>query len=71
MNQILDYMRANLRNIRKTWGEASPQYQSAIEMMGKALMENARRLEFAEAGLELEELMGKMKLLEDEKEAVN
>ncbi len=60
MNQVLDYIRSNLRNILSTWGERSPQYESAVEIMGRALIENARRLEFEDA--ELEELMGKMRL---------
>jgi uncharacterized protein YukE len=62
MSQLLDYIRANLRNIRRTWGEASPQYESAVEIMERALTENARRLDFGE--VELEELMGKLKLEE-------
>jgi uncharacterized protein YukE len=62
MNQLLDYIRANLRNIRRTWGEASPQYESAVGIMERALTENARRLELGE--VELDELMGKMKLEE-------
>lgn len=60
MNQILDYIRTNLRNVRNTWGESSPQYQSAVEIMERALTDNAKRLSFKDS--ELEELMDKMKL---------
>jgi len=62
MNQLLDHIRANLRNIRRTWGEPSPQYESAVEIMEQALTEHARRLEFGEG--ELDELMEKLKLEE-------
>ena len=60
MNQVLDYIRSNLKNILCTWGERSPQYESAVEIMERALLENARRLKFEDA--ELEELMGRMEL---------
>jgi uncharacterized protein YukE len=62
INQLLDHIRVNLRNIRRTWGEASPQYESAVAIMERALVENARRLDFGKG--ELEELMGKLKLEE-------
>lgn len=60
MNHILDYIRSNLRNVRNTWGESSPQYRSAAEIMERALIENAARLKIQ--GSELEELMGKLDL---------
>ncbi|KAF7512196.1 hypothetical protein GJ744_002358 [Endocarpon pusillum] len=60
MNQLLDYIRSNLKNIRCTWGKGSRQYASAVEMMEGALVENARRLRFEDA--ELDELMGRMEL---------
>jgi hypothetical protein len=65
MNQILDHIRANLKNIRNTWGEHSPQYVSAVEIMERALVENARRLDLEFEGEELERLMGRMRLEED------
>jgi hypothetical protein len=65
MNQILDHIRANLKNIRNTWGERSPQYVSAVEIMARALVENARSLDLEFEGKELEGLMGRMRLEED------
>jgi hypothetical protein len=62
MNQILDHIRANLKNIRNTWGEGSPQYVSAVEILERALVENARRLDLEFEGKELEGLMGRMTL---------
>jgi uncharacterized protein YukE len=63
MNQILDHIRSNLRNIRNTWGESSAQYRSAVGIMERALMENAARLQVQDS--ELEELMGKLDLRDD------
>ncbi len=63
MNQILDYIRTNLRNIRNTWGDSSPQHQSAVEVMERALVDNARRLMLHDS--ESVELMAKMKLNDD------
>jgi uncharacterized protein YukE len=60
MNQILDYIRSNLRNIRNTWGASSQQYQSAVEIMERALKDSATRLVLKDS--ELEELMGQMSL---------
>ena len=60
MNQILDHIRTNLRNIRNTWGGSSAQYRSAVEIMERALVENAARLKLQHA--ELDELMGKLEL---------
>jgi hypothetical protein len=62
INQILDYIRTNLINIQNTWGAGSPQYRSAVEIMERALVENATRLMFKES--ELEDLMGKLHLEE-------
>lgn len=65
MDRILDYIRTNLRNVRNTWGPSSPQYQSTVEIMQRALSENQMRLKVEDA--ELEELMGKMSLVDDGK----
>jgi cobalamin biosynthesis protein CbiD len=66
MNQILDHIRANLKNIRNTWGERSPQYVSAVEILERALVENARRLDLEFEGKELERLVGRMTLEEED-----
>ena len=63
MSHILDYIRSNLRNVRNTWGESSPQYQSALEIMERALTENDTCLKIPDS--ELEELMGKLDLNRD------
>ncbi len=60
MNQVLDHIRSNLKNILNTWGERSRQYEAAVGIMERALVENARRLQLEDA--ELEGLMGKMRL---------
>lgn len=41
---VLDYIRANLNNIRNALGEDSPQYKAASEIMQKHLDENLKRL---------------------------
>ena len=64
MNQILDHIRTNLRNIRNTWGESSLQYRSAVEIMERALVENATRLRLQNS--ELEELMSSLDLDDDD-----
>lgn len=63
MNQILDHIRSNLRNVRNTWGGSSPQYRSAVAIMERALIENATRLKMQDS--ELEELMGRLDLNRD------
>lgn len=57
---VLDHIRANLVNIRNTWGTGSVQYKSASEIMGQYLEENAKRLKVVKP--DLEELMKKMSL---------
>lgn len=58
MDQLLDYIRANLRNIRSTWGESSAQYRSAVEIMERALIDNATRMRLDD--WRMKELMDKM-----------
>ncbi len=58
--QVLDYIRGNLANIRKTWGPESAQYKSASEIMNRFLDENALRLKVEKP--DLEDLMKNMKL---------
>lgn len=57
---VLDHIRANLANIRKTWGPESIQYKSATEIMDQYLEENAKRLKVQKPNLE--DLMQNMKL---------
>ena len=40
---VLDYIRANLSNIRNVWGVDSPQYKSASEIMSMCLDENLKK----------------------------
>jgi hypothetical protein len=58
--QVLDHIRANLVNIRNTWGAESVQYKSASEIMEQYLEENTKRLRVAKP--DLDELMKKMSL---------
>jgi hypothetical protein len=60
LEQVLDHIRANLVNIRNTWGAKSVQYKSASEIMEQYLEENIKRLRVAKP--DLEELMKKMSL---------
>lgn len=60
IEQVLDHVRANLVNIRNTWGAESVQYKSAAEIMERYLDENTKRLKVAKP--DLEELMKKMSL---------
>lgn len=60
--QLLDRLLANLRNIRYTWGESSVQFQDAVEMMQKV----SARVEGTARDVELERLMGRVKLDESD-----
>ena len=44
VDALLTYIRANLSNIRQTWGVESRQYASAIDIMQAYLTENLERL---------------------------
>ena len=60
VEQVLDYIRANLVNIRNTWGAESVQYKSAAEIMDQYLEENMKRLKVKKP--DLEELMRNLSL---------
>ena len=60
VEQVLDYIRANLGNIRKTWGGESVQYKSAAHIMNQYLDENMKRLKASKPALE--DLMKDMSL---------
>jgi hypothetical protein len=60
VEQVLDYIRANLVNIRNTWGAESVQYKSAAEIMDHYLEENMKRLKVEKP--DLEELMKNLSL---------
>lgn len=64
---VLDYIRANLNNIRNTWGSSSPQYKAASEIMQKYFDENMKKMEIDIEGTSLEDLLANMSL--DEKSA--
>lgn len=64
---VLDYIRANLNNIRNTWGSASPQYKAASEIMQKYFDENMKRMKIDVTDTSLEDLLANMSL--DEKPA--
>lgn len=57
---VLDYIRANLLNIRRTWGPDSPQYKSAAKVMDEYLEQNMRRINVEKP--DLENLMQQMTL---------
>ena len=52
---VLDYIRANLHNIRSTWGVGSPQYKSAAEVLSQYLDDNLNKMKVERD--EVEELM--------------
>jgi hypothetical protein len=60
VEQVLDYIRANLVNIRNIWGAESVQYKSAAEIMDHYLEENMKRLKVKKP--DLEELMKNLSL---------
>jgi hypothetical protein len=62
IEQVLDYIRANLTNIRSVWGPASTQHRSAVQLMNECLEENAKRLGMKKLDVDLEELMKGMSL---------
>jgi len=64
---VLDYIRANLSNIRNTWGSSSPQYKAASEIMQKYFDENMKKMNVDVQETNLEDLLASMSL--DEKSA--
>jgi len=64
---FLDYIRANLNNIRNTWGSSSPQYKAASEIMQKYFDENMKKMNVDVQETNLEDLLASMSL--DEKSA--
>lgn len=44
VDTVLDYIRANLENVRRTWGPNSPQYHAAGEIMHDYFVANIERL---------------------------
>ena len=44
MSAVLDFIRANLQNIERTWGTDSPQYRSTREILQQYWNENAEKL---------------------------
>lgn len=64
---LLDFIRANLKNIEYTWGTSSPQYKSASELMQKYFDENMNKLNLKADGKSLEELLGQMSLVDQSK----
>ena len=60
LDHILDHIRANLVNIRNTWGAESVQYKSAAEIMYQYLQDNTKRLKVKKP--ELQDLVKNMSL---------
>ena len=60
VKQVFEYIRANLINIRDTWGTGSAQYKSAVEIMDQFLEENMKKLKVEKP--DLEKLMNSMSL---------
>lgn len=59
---VLDYIRANLNNIRNTWGPSSPQYKSASEIMQQYFDENMDKMNVEIGEQSLEDLLANMSL---------
>lgn len=71
VESMLDYIRANLDNIRRTWGVTSSQYGAASEIMQKYFNENIKKLNLNDDQQQasLDDLLAKMSL--DEMAAPN
>ena len=54
---VLAHIRANLSNIERVWGRASPQYASASQILHTQLLEQATALDVDVSRDELEGLM--------------
>lgn len=61
---LIEYVRANQENIRRTWGIDSPQYRAASEIMQTYFSENIKKLNIDIQGASLEELIANMSLHE-------
>lgn len=59
---IIEYVRTNRENIRRTWGDNSPQYHAANEIMQKYFNESVQKLNIDVQGASLEELIAKLSL---------
>jgi len=59
---VLDYIRANLNNIRNTWGSSSPQYTAASEIMQRYFDENMKKMKIDIEDTSLEDLLANMSL---------
>lgn len=59
---VLDYIRANLNNIRNTWGPSSPQYKAASDIMQKYFDENMNNMNINVQETSLEDLLANMSL---------
>lgn len=69
VNAVLDFIRANLQNIERTWGIDSPQYRSTREIMQQYWNENAEKLKGEDIGINLdarlEDLLAGLSLKEE------
>lgn len=59
---VLDFIRANLKNIQYTWGTSSPQYKAASELMQKHFDDNMSKLDVETQNTSLEKLLGGLSL---------
>lgn len=62
VESMLDYIRANLSNVCRTWGAASPQYRDASEIMQKYFDENIKKLDANVHEAALQDLIAKLSL---------
>lgn len=62
IEEVLDFIRSNLNNVRNTWGSSSPQYQSATEIMKKCFADNMEKLHVDTTGANLEALLSDLSL---------
>lgn len=60
---VLDYIRANLENIKKVWGVGSPQYKSAASIMNSYLDENLKKQGIKKD--DIADMLGDLKLDDD------
>lgn len=67
VESMLDYIRSNLDNIRRTWGATSSQYSAASEIMQKYFDDNIKEMNMNDDQQQasLDELVAKLSLDEN------
>jgi hypothetical protein len=62
IEEVIQYIYANLKNIRNVWGVGSEQYESAASILDQYLESNLQQLKIDKEDVDIEGLMQKMSL---------